>query len=115
MEVWNRDWDDFRNILAFRASAAIALVARADYGIQGTLPVLRLHALRDRKPFHVSLAYPLLPGGIAAFAAFVPISLYNGQRGFIRRKWLQYAFYLFRPVHILLLCLVKNSLYLDRK
>ena len=110
MEIWNRDWPELWKILAFLVVAALALAARSDYGIRGAVLVLLMYALRERKPLRMILAYPMLSGGAAAFMAFVPISLYNGQRGFIRGKWMKYAFYMFYPVHILLLWIVKQYL-----
>lgn len=108
--VYDLDWDELRKIIAFLILSLIAVLAKADYGLPGALLVLLLYALRRRPALRMILAYPLLSGGIAAFAAFVPIGLYNGQRGFIRAKWMKYAFYLFYPVHILALWMVKNCL-----
>lgn len=76
---------------------------RAGYGRDGILLIVLLYALREKRLVSSLLALPLLSGGIAAWAAFVPIGMYNGKRGFISGKWLKYAFYIFYPVHILLL------------
>ena len=108
--VYDLEWNELRKIAAFLILSLVAVLAKADYGLPGALLVLLLYALRQRPALRMILAYPLLSGGIAAFAAFIPISLYNGQRGFIRGKGLKYAFYLFYPVHILLLWMVKNCL-----
>ena len=52
-------------------------------------------------------------GGVSielwALAALVPVWLYNGQRGF-SHKAVQYGFYAFYPLHILILSLI--ALYL---
>lgn len=78
-----------------------------DYGQKGVLLIILLYALRQQGLLRALLSLPFLSGGYAAWLAFVPISLYNGQRGFIRGKVLKYAFYAFYPVHILLLYGVK--------
>ena len=52
----------------------------------------------------------LFSGGIYATAAFIPINMYNGQRGFIKSPILKYAFYLFYPLHMLLLVAIKQFL-----
>lgn len=95
-----------RGILKFPGMfgiAAIAMVLKADYGLSGVLLVFLLHMLRDIPVAKTLLAYPLLSGGYAAFAAFIPINLYNGQRGFIKAPWTKLLFYIFYPAHILVL------------
>ena len=88
---------------AMAAIAAIAMVLKADYGLNGVLLVFLLYLLRDIPVAKTLLAYPLLSGGYAAFAAFIPINLYNGQRGFIQAPWTKLLFYIFYPAHILVL------------
>ena len=99
-----------RKAMAMGLLAAGAIVIRGDYGLRGAVLPLLLYLLRTQPAAQAIVAYPLLSGGTAAFLAFLPINLYNGQRGFIRRKPLQIAFYLFYPAHILLLVLLKRWL-----
>lgn len=73
------------------------------YGPTGVLLIVLLYTLRQQPLLRALLALPFLSGGYAAWLAFVPMSLYNGQRGFIRGKVLKYAFYIFYPLHLLLL------------
>lgn len=81
-----------------------------DYGIRGVLLIFLLYVLREQPFAKTALAFPLLSGGWAAFAAFLPINLYNGKRGFIQAPWLKYSFYVFYPAHILILLLIKGGL-----
>ena len=48
-------------------------------------------------------------GGWAAGLAFIPINLYNGQRGFIQGKVMKYLFYAAYPLHILIIYLIKKK------
>lgn len=89
------------------AVSIVAVVFKCDYGILGVLLILMLHVLRDRPVAQGILAYPFLSGGVAAWLAFIPINLYNGKRGFIRSGALKYAFYIFYPLHILILVAIK--------
>ena len=73
--------------------SAIALLLKTDYGLPGVLLVLLMYILRNHPAAQAVLSYPLLSGGVAAFAAFVPINMYNGQRGFIKSPAMKYAFY----------------------
>lgn len=44
--------------------------------------------------------------------AFISINMYNGKRGFIRGKAAKYFFYLFYPVHITILVIIRNLFFL---
>ena len=99
----------FRAILLI-GIGVIAMLIKSDYGLKGVLLILLMYLLRNRPAAQAVLSYPLLSGGIAAFAAFVPINMYNGQRGFIKSSAMKYAFYLFYPVHILILIGIKHIL-----
>lgn len=77
------------------------------YGRTGVLLVLLLYLLRQQPLLRGLLCLPFLSGGYAAWLSLIPISLYNGERGFIRGKVLKYAFYAFYPLHLLLLYGVK--------
>ncbi len=93
---------------------AIALVAtflKCDYGLFGVLLVLLIYVLKGRPAVQAILAYPLLSGGVAALAAFIPINMYNGERGFIKSKAMKYAFYVFYPLHITILVVIKLLMY----
>lgn len=87
-----------------------AVILRADFGVTGVCLILLMHLLRNQPAAQAILSYPLLSGGIAAFAAFLPIRMYNGQRGFIKSSLLAYGFYLFYPVHMLLLAILRLAL-----
>lgn len=97
-----------RFCLALAAGAVIAGGALAaelmntDYGYIGVLCIMVLYVLRRTK-------WRQILGGAIAFVweiwapiAFVPIALYNGKRGL----QLKYLFYLFYPLHLLLLYLI---------
>ena len=99
----------FRAIL-FIGIGIIAVLVKSDYGLKGVLLILLMYLLKNRPAVQAVLSYPLLSGGVAAFAAFVPINMYNGQRGFIKSPVMKYAFYLFYPVHIVLLIGIKHIL-----
>lgn len=87
--------------------AAVAFFLEADYGLRGVLLILLLYALKDRPAVKTLLSYPMLSGGFAAFCAFVPINMYNGKRGFIKSGLLKYGFYVFYPLHITVLVIIK--------
>lgn len=87
-----------------------ARLLRTDYGFNGVALIGLLYILREQKLLRTFFSLPLLSGGLFALLSFVPINLYNGTRGFIRGKALKYMFYLFYPVHIIVLLAVKKLL-----
>lgn len=89
------------------AAACVAAVClRTDYDVIGVCLILVFYALRYQ-PVMQTVFGSLYLAGIGpwpAIFAFIPIRLYNGQRG----KWnLKYIFYAFYPVHLAVLWVVR--------
>lgn len=78
-----------------------------DYSFYGFMLILLMYALRDLPVFRAAAGICLLPSNWKGGLAFVPIAFYNGKRGFIRGKALQFAFYAFYPVHLLVIWFIK--------
>lgn len=87
----------------------LSIVFRADYGCSGFGFILMLYLLREQKLYRAVVGCCVLPSQWIAGLAFIPISLYNGRRGFIRSKPLKYAFYLIYPVHLLALYWIRRT------
>lgn len=102
--------DETRKALLLFVVVLFALLIKSDYGAKGVLLILVLYYFRDQRMFAGVLAFGLLSGGIGAWCAFVPINMYNGERGFIKGKNLKYFFYAFYPAHILFLVAIKKML-----
>ena len=73
---------------------------RADYGAAGFAFIVMLYLLRSRVLYQAVVGCLLLPSRWAAGLAFIPISLYDGRRGFIRGAVGKYFFYAFYPLHL---------------
>lgn len=82
---------------------AAALFLNADYGINGVCLILLMYVTRNHPGAQALLCFPILYNSLFALSAFIPINMYNGQRGFIRSKWLKYGFYVFYPLHMIIL------------
>ncbi|MBQ9662075.1 MAG: TraX protein [Oscillospiraceae bacterium] len=87
----------------------IALNLKADYGVTGFGFILMLYALRQQKILQALVGCCFLSSTWVGGLAFIPINLYNGERGFIRGKVLKYAFYAAYPLHILILYWIKKK------
>jgi hypothetical protein len=85
----------------------VSVFLRADYGISGFCFIMMLYALRDRWLLKTVVGFGFLSSTFFAGLAFVPINLYNGKRGFIKGKVLQYAFYAIYPVHLMILYFIR--------
>ena len=96
-------------IVSYVAAVAIGFAAEflhTDYGLEGVLAIAIMYELRHSKVLQ-SVSFALITSfgsSIQAFSVFsvVPLCLYNGEKGYSSRV-LQYVFYLFYPVHILVL------------
>ena len=88
---------------------ALSVAAKADFAILGYAFIILIYALRNYEIFRVMTAF-LLNMHWYALIAFLPISMYNGKRGFIKGPVLKYAFYAFYPVHLLVFYFIKLSL-----
>lgn len=92
--------------LVFLAAAFAAEKIYCDYGARGIIAIALLYLFRKNR-------WQQLIAGIAAFLwevtaplAFLFIGLYNGKRGIK----LKYVFYLFYPVHLLILYFISRLL-----
>lgn len=110
MMFFYENTDGLKRALLMLCVGVTTILLDVDYGIRGVLLIFLLYVLRGKPFAKTALAFPLLSGGWAAFAAFIPINLYNGKRGFIQTSWLKYSFYVFYPAHILLLLLIRSLL-----
>lgn len=98
---------EFLKGIAMLLICGLAVILKPDYGLSGTLLILLMHVLRHLPAVQAVLAYPFLSGGLFSLAAFIPINMYNKKRGFIHSTALKYLFYLFYPLHITVLLIIK--------
>lgn len=92
---------------AVLAAAGIAWVVRCDYSMMGVLLIYGIYTLKPYGKWYQFVYMAgilLLDGGIEGYAcmAILPLALYNGRYG-VKSKMLQYGFYAFYPVHLLVL------------
>lgn len=86
----------------FAAGAVVAELLKTDYGAKGIIPIMVLYFLRHFKLYQMIGGALSFVWELPAPLAFLFIGFYNGKRG-MRMK---YFFYLFYPVHLLLLYLI---------
>lgn len=85
----------------------LAHFLKTDYGYWGVLLICALYFFRHYPRLQTLTGCVCLYWEAPACLAFIPINLYNGTRGIS----LKYFFYLFYPVHLLLLALLRYFLF----
>ena len=103
--------DRTANALGLLGLGLLSFPLRADYGATGFGLILCMYLLRARPLPQAVLSSCILTNGWKALPAFIPINFYNGKRGFVHSKLLQWAFYAFYPVHLTVLYLIRKHLY----
>lgn len=79
----------------------------ADYGYAGIAAILAMYLLRKWAVARAAVCTCLFPDTWRAGLAFIPIALYNGERGFIRGRVGKYLCYAFYPLHLAVLGVLK--------
>lgn len=88
--------------LVIALGAGAAELMKTDYGYLGILCIMVLYALRRVKWMQILGGCLVFSWEVWAPVAFLPIAFYDGRRG-LRLK---YVFYLFYPLHLLILYLI---------
>ena len=106
---WETPWMQLASLLAL---LGISIVLHADYGWRGFIFLVLMYLLRNEKVSQAIVGSCWLSYEWKACFAFISINMYNGKRGFIRGKAAKYFFYLFYPVHITILVIIRNLFFL---
>lgn len=88
--------------------AVLSVILKTDYSIEGYCFIILFYMLREHEILRIFTA-PLLSNYRFVLLAFLPISMYNGKRGFIKGNFLKYTFYLIYPMHILIIYIIKAN------
>ena len=105
-------WDNQRmQLVCVLALLTVSVFLKADYGWRGFIFLLIMYLLRDDKAPQAIIGSCWLAYEWKACFAFLSINMYNGERGFVKGKFLKYVFYWFYPVHITILVILRKLLF----
>ena len=97
--------------LPLAAAMGAAYLLHTDYDYKGVMLIAVLYLLRSY-PLPLFFAGALcLYGEWKAIFAWIPITLYNGKRGWMKGPVLKYLFYIFYPAHLLLLAYLRRRFF----
>lgn len=99
--------DRFNQLVGVVMIMVIVFLSRCEYGIWGFLCIMIMYLLRNHFYTKMLLGCSMLPISWAAMLSIIPLRFYNGKRGFIQGNGWKYTFYLFYPVHLLILWFIK--------
>ncbi|MDD3361658.1 MAG: TraX family protein [Hespellia sp.] len=99
-------WQGILTVLCIAAGCTLAYLMHTDYDYKGVLAICILYLLRAHRGRQVIAGALCFLWEPWALIGFIPILLYNGKRGMS----VKYFFYLFYPVHLLLLYLIAHIL-----
>lgn len=106
-------WDNQKmQLFCILGLLAASLFINADYGWRGFVFLLIMYWFRSEKTAQAVIGSCWLYYEWKACFAFLPINMYNGKRGFIKGNLWKYIFYWFYPVHITILVILRQILFL---
>lgn len=102
---------DFISKLSYCVTIGLSAMLMAeclqtDYGAFGVLLIFVFYLFRTERAYACIIGYICMIWEFACFPAFICIYFYNGEKGenkYFNETFLKYFFYLFYPVHLLLL------------
>lgn len=93
-------------ILIFLLSATISFVFRSEFAFLGVATMVLMYLLRKNWKLQLLGIAPLIVVSPFVLLSLIPLVLYNGKKG----KGFKYFFYLFYPIHFIVLVLISNYL-----
>ena len=105
-------WDNQKmQLVCVLALLTVSVFLKADYGWRGFVFLLIMYWFRNDKTAQAIIGSCWLYYEWKACFAFLSINMYNGERGFVKGRFLKYVFYWFYPVHITILVILRKLLF----
>ena len=114
MAIWGLEY--FSRNTALQLLCALgamwtAFLLKTDYDWKGILLILVFYYFHYYRNTQAAVAAAALIWEWKACFALISIRMYNQKRGFLKGKTGKYFFYLFYPLHMILIILIRYSIY----
>ena len=109
--IYESKWKFSIKTLCMVLLVFVTLLLHTDYGVRGIALILVMHAIHQETVMQGIISCGILTSTWKSLFAFIPITMYNGKRGFIQGKFAKYCFYAFYPVHMLILYLLRKHFF----
>lgn len=115
LAIWAMEWLRKKHFLLMVLPAACGMAAayllHTDYDFKGVLLIILFYLFRNYPAYRFVCGALCLYWEWKAIFAFIPITLYNGERGWMKGPVAKYAFYAFYPIHLLLLAYLRKRIF----
>ena len=92
--------------------ALLSTVLELDYAWRGVCLMAVFYLFRGRRMLTLPFGFPLMMEyGIigSAFGLAIPL-MYSGRRGFVKEQWMKYLFYIYFPLHLMIIWICMNNI-----
>ena len=105
IEIWQDNL--YSHVIIIGLGMGLAYLMNTDYDYRGIILIVVLYYFRNWSIIQTIGGCLCLLWEVPATLAFIPINMYDGQRGMS----LKYFFYIFYPLHLFLLALIRYFLF----
>ena len=94
------------------APAILSTILGLDYAWRGVCLTVVFYLFRSRRALTLPFGFPLMMEySIVGSAISLTIPLmYSGRRGFVKGKWMKYLFYIYYPLHLMIIWMMASFL-----
>lgn len=97
--------DPWLMIMETAAISLLATVFNTDYSWHGICLIMVFYLFREHRGMTLLLGFPFLMeyGIVGTTIGLILPLMYSGRRGFITGKWMKYLFYIYYPLHLIVI------------
>ena len=101
-------------LLMAASPMVLATALHFDYEWRGVGLTAVFFLFRDRRILTLPFGFPLIMeyGTVGPALGLLVPQMYSGRRGFIKGRWMKYLFYIYYPLHLMVIrCILEDSTF----